>query len=65
MLFRKMENAEEPGVIQINKENTYILQDKNKYFIYINEEYSTTINSIPEELQDIPVYKKGESHYEK
>jgi len=63
--FRKMENAEEPGVIQINKENTYILQDKNKYFIYINEEYSTTINSIPEELQDIPVYKKGESHYEK
>ena len=63
--FRKMENAEEPGVIQINKENAYILQVKDKYFIYINEEYSATINSIPEELQDIPVYKKGESHYEK
>lgn len=64
--FRKMENIDEPGVIDINEENAYIVQDKDKYFIYINGKYCSSINSIPEELQDIPVYnKRGESHYEK
>lgn len=63
--FRKLENIVEPGLIEITAENTYILQDKDKYFIYIDEEFCTSINSIPEELQNIPVYKKGESYYEK
>ena len=63
--FRKLENIVEPGLIEITAENTYILQDKDKYFIYIDEEYCTSINSIPEELQNIPIYKKGESYYEK
>lgn len=56
--FHKLANISEPGEIQITAENAYILQDKDKYYIYIDEEYCTSINSIPEELQNIPIYKR-------
>ena len=63
--FRKMKNIEEPGVIQINEEDSYILQDNNMYFLYIKGECYASIISIPEELQNIPIYKRGELHNEK
>lgn len=63
--FYKMEIVDEPGVIEINEEDSYIVQGKNKYILYINREYYASMNSIPEDLQNIPVYKKGETPDEK
>lgn len=62
-----METIEEPGVIDINEDNAYIVQDKDKdkYSIYIDGKYYASINSIPEDLQNISIYKRGESRYEK
>ena len=63
--FRKIESAEENGVTQINKENTYILETENGYSIYVDGNFFATVDTIPSDLQSVPIYKKGGQHREK
>ena len=63
--FRKIESAEENGVTQINKENAYILETENGYSIYVDGNFFATVDTIPSDLQSVPIYKKGGQHREK
>ncbi|MEE1085727.1 MAG: hypothetical protein U0L05_00925 [Schaedlerella sp.] len=49
---------EQDGAIEITKENAYIIENEEGYTIYIEGQYFADINYIPEDLEDIPVYKK-------
>ena len=56
---------EENGVTQINKENAYILETENGYSIYVDGNFFATVDTIPSDLQSVPIYKKGGQHREK
>lgn len=63
--FRKLEKKETNAAVQITEDNAYILDNGNGYSIYVDEKHFADINSIPDELQSIPIYKKGEHIHEK
>lgn len=63
--FRKIESAEENGVTQINEENAYILETENGYSIYVDGNFFATVDTIPSDLQSVPIYKKGGQYHEK
>lgn len=53
--FRKLESSEEIGVTQINEKNAYILETENGYSIYVNGEHFANVDSIPSDLQNVPI----------
>lgn len=63
--FRKIESTKENGVTQINEENAYILETENGYSIYVDGDFFATVDTIPSDLQSVPIYKKGGQHREK
>lgn len=59
-------NPEETnGAIEITKENAYILETEEGYALYVEDNYFGNINHIPKDLENIPIYKKGDSMHEK
>lgn len=60
--FRKMEPTEENGVTQISEENAYILETQNGYSLYVNGNFFAAIDTIPSDLQNIPIYEGGENN---
>lgn len=63
--FRELEKTETNDAVQITENNSYILDNGNGYSIYVDGEHFADIDSIPDELQSVPIYKKGKHIHEK
>lgn len=48
------------GAVEITEENAYILKTENAYSIFVYGEYFGTIDYIPEDLKNIPIYNEGD-----
>lgn len=49
---------EKEGAFSITPDNAYFIKDPEGYQLYMDGKYNATIQTIPEDLADVPIYEK-------
>lgn len=54
------EDFAKESAFSIDSDNSFFIKNVNGYDLYVSGEYLTTIQKIPKELKEVPVYEKTE-----